>query len=84
MDQIVEFLKMNYQWVLIGFGLLEIIGSLLKWSWILEPSGKMKNSFIFSAIVNKWGENGLRGINIFLGILLIISAVILLIFDTRY
>lgn len=84
MEDIFEYLKAHYQWVLIGFGLLEIIGSILRWNWILEPSGKMKHSFIFSAIIDKWGENGLVAINILLGILIIICGVTLLIFDTRY
>lgn len=67
--------------MVIGFGILEIIGAILNWDWILESSGKMKNSFIFSIIVNKWGRNGLRVINIFLGILLIICGIAFLILD---
>lgn len=81
MENIFEFLKAHFEWVLIGFGVLEIVGSILRWAWILEPSGKMKNSFIFSAIMDKWGENGLRGINIFLGILIVICGVIFLLLD---
>lgn len=84
MEDIFEYLKTHYQFVLIGFGLLVIIGSILRWNWILEPSGKMKNSFICSIIIDKWGENGLRGLNIFFGTLLIICGFVFLIFDTRY
>lgn len=80
MENIFEFLKAHYQWVVIGFGLLEIIGSILDWDWVLEPSGKMKNSFIFSAIMDKWGRKGLKGISIFFGVMLIICGVVLLIF----
>ena len=32
-------LKANFKFVLIGFGLILIGGSILKWKWILEPSG---------------------------------------------
>lgn len=78
METIWEYAKAHYEWVLIGFGLLEIVGSILRWSWILEPSGKMKHSFLFSVIIKKWGENGLRAINIFWGILLILCAIVLL------
>lgn len=78
MENIFEFLKAHYEWLLMGLGVLEIIGSILKWSWLLEPSGKMKNFLILSAIINKWGENGLRGINIFFGIVLILCAVVVL------
>lgn len=81
MENIFEFLKAHFEWVLIGFGVLEIVGSILRWGWILEPSGKMKNSFICSAIMDKWGENGLRGINIFLGTLIVICGVIFLLLD---
>lgn len=83
MENIFEYLKAHYQFGLIGFGLILIVGSILKWSWILEPSGKMKNSFIYSAIIDKWGENGLRGIHIFLGIMLIICGIAFLILDVR-
>ncbi|MDY6037680.1 MAG: immunity 17 family protein [Eubacterium sp.] len=84
MENIFEYLKTHYQFVLIGFGLIVIIASILRWRWILEPSGKMKNSIIFSAIIDKWGENGLRVINISLGIILIVCGLVLLILDTRY
>ncbi|MDO4764032.1 MAG: immunity 17 family protein [Flavobacteriaceae bacterium] len=83
MESVFEYLKAHFEFVLIGFGLLVIIGSILRWSWILEPSGKMKNSFICSAIIDKWGENGLRAINIFLGTLLIICGVLFLILGNR-
>lgn len=79
MENIFEYLKAHYQFVLIGFGLILIVGSILKWKWILEPSGKMKNSFIFSIIIDKWGESGLRFIHIILGILLIVCGVLFLI-----
>jgi len=36
MENILENLKANFEFVLIGFG------SILKWKWILEPSGKWK------------------------------------------
>ena len=39
MENILENLKANFKFVLIGFGLILIGGSILKWKWILEPSG---------------------------------------------
>ena len=76
MVNIFEYLKANYQFALVAFGIVIIIGSILRWNWLLNPSGKMKNSLICSVIIEKWGENGLRGLNIFFGILLIICGVV--------
>ena len=76
MGNIFEYLKANYQLALVAFGIVIIIGSILRWNWLLNPSGKMKNSLICSVIIEKWGENGLRGLNIFFGILLIICGMV--------
>lgn len=84
MENIVEYLKVHYHFVLIGFGLLVIIDSILIWNWLFEPSGKRKNSFICSVSIDKWEENGLRAINIFLLILLIICKVVILLLYKRY
>ena len=76
MGNIFEYLKANYQLALVAFGIVIIIGSILRWNWLLNPSGKMKNSLICLMIIKKWGENGLRGLNIFFGILLIICGMV--------
>lgn len=54
MENVYEYLKSHFEFVLIGFGLFMIIGSILRWRWILYPAGKMKNVFIYSVIMDKW------------------------------
>ena len=43
MGNIFEYLKANYPFALVAFGIVIIIGSILRWNWLLNPSGKMKN-----------------------------------------
>ena len=56
MVNIFEYLKANYQFALVAFGIVIIIGSILRWNWLLNPSGKMKNSLICSVIIEKMGR----------------------------
>lgn len=74
-----EYLKNHFEWVFIAIGLLFLIGSILDWDWIvLNPSSKVKNSFIGSFIIENWGRNGLRFIHGFLGVISIAGALLFL------
>lgn len=80
---IFAYLQAHYQYVLIALGLGLIIGTYFDWDWLAVPSSKQKNSLIFGFIVNSWGRKGIRAINLLSGILLIICALIMLIYDNR-
>lgn len=76
MEILFEFLKIHYQFVLIGVGLIIFISALCNWKWIINPNigDKIRYAFIFAM----WGEKGYRVLIGLLGIVLIICGIILL------
>ena len=65
MVNIFEYLKANYQFALVAFGIVIIIGSILRWNWLLNPSGKMKKIKQCISNVNKIIEaHGVKNISI--------------------
>ena len=49
MDEVFEFLKAHYQYVLIAAGLLFLIGAIRDWKWVYQATGgdKARHAFIF-------------------------------------
>ena len=81
MDEVFEWLKAHYQYVLIAGGLLFLIGEIREWKWIYQDTvgDKARYAFIFEV----WGEKGYRVIIGICGLLLVICGVVFLIFDKR-
>ena len=54
MDEVFEWLKAYYQYVLIAGGLLFLIGAIRDWKWVYQATvgDKARYSFIFEV----WGE----------------------------
>ena len=58
MDEVFEWLKAHYQYVLIAAGLLFLIGAIRDWKWMYQATvgDKVRHAFIFEV----WGEKGYR------------------------
>ena len=81
MDEVFEWLKAYYQYVLIAGGLLFFIGAIRDWKWVYQATvgDKARYSFIFEV----WGEKGYRVFIGICGLLLVICGVVFLMFDKR-
>ena len=81
MDEVFEWLKVHYQYVLIAGGLLFLIGAIRDWKWVYQATvgEKVKHAFIFEV----WGEKGYRFFIGICGLLLVICGVVFLMLDTR-
>ena len=81
MDEVFEWLKVHYQYVLIAGGLLFLIGAIRDWKWVYQATvgDKVRYAFIFEV----WGEKGYRVFIGLCGLLLAICGVIFLMFDKR-
>ena len=54
MDEVLEWLKAHYQYVLIAGGLLFLIDSIRDWKWVYQATVKDKARYAF--IFEVWGE----------------------------
>ena len=81
MDEVFEWLKAHYQYVLIAAGLLFLIGAIRDWKWMYQATvgDKVRHAFIFEV----WGEKGYRFFIGICGLLLVICGVVFLMFDKR-
>ena len=75
MENIFEFLRSHFEYVLIAGGLLFLIGAILDWKWVCRATSadKARHAFIFEM----WGEKGYR---VFIGICGLILAICGLVF----
>ena len=81
MEEVFEWLKAYYQYVLIAGGLLFLIGAIRDWKWGYQATigDKARYAFIFEV----WGEKGYRVIIGICGLLLVICGVVFLMLDKR-
>ena len=81
MDEVFEWLKAHYQYVLIAAGLLFLIGAIRDWKWVYQATvgDKARYAFIFEV----WGEKGYRVFIGICGLLLTICGVVFLMLDKR-
>ena len=81
MDEVFEWLKAHYQYVLIAAGLLFLIGAIRDWKWMYQATvgDKVRHAFIFEV----WGEKGYRFFIGICGLLLVICGVVFLMLDKR-
>ena len=70
MENIFEFLRSHFEYVLIAGGLLFWIGAILGWKWVYSATAgdKARHAFIFEV----WGEKGYR---VFIGLCELILAI---------
>ena len=75
MENIFEFLRFHFEYVLIAGGLLFFIGAILDWKWISSATvgDKARHAFIFEV----WREKGYR---VFIGICGLVLAICVLVF----
>ena len=81
MDEVFEWLKAYYQYVLIAGGLLFLIGAIRDWKWVCQATVGDKAQYVF--IFEVWGEKGYRVFIGICGLLLVICGVVFLMFDKR-
>ena len=81
MDEVFEWLKAHYQYVLIAGGLLFLIGAIRDWKWVCQATVGDKAQYVF--IFEVWGEKGYRVFIGICGLLLVICGVVFLMFDKR-
>ena len=81
MNEVFEWLKVHYQYVLIAGGLLFLIGAIRDWKWVYQATvgDKVRYAFIFEV----WGEKGYRVFIGLCGLLLTICGVVFLMLDKR-
>ena len=77
MENIFEFLRRHFEYVLIAGGLLFLIGAILDWKWVSSSTVgyKSRHAFIFEM----WGEKGYRVFIVICGLGLIICGLVFLV-----
>ena len=77
MENIFEFLRSYFEYVLIAGGLLFLIGAILDWKWVSSATvgDKARHAFIFEA----WGEKRYRAFMGLCGLILAICGLVFLV-----
>ena len=77
MENIFEFLRSYFEYVLIAGGLLFFIGAILDWKWVSSATvgDKARHAFIFEV----WGERGYRVLIGICGLVLVICGLVYLV-----
>ena len=77
MENIFEFLRRHFEYVLIAGGLLILIGAILDWKWVSSATvgDKARHAFIFEV----WGERGYRVLIGICGLVLVICGLVYLV-----
>ena len=77
MENIFEFLRSHFEYVLIAGGLLTLIGAILDWKWVSSATvgDKARHAFIFEV----WGERGYRALIGICGLVLVICGLVYLV-----
>ena len=77
MENIFEFLRSYFEYVLIAGGLLFWIGAILGWKWVYSATvgDKARHAFIFEV----WGEKGYRVLIGICGLVLVICGLVYLV-----
>ena len=70
-EQITALLQENWEWITLVFGIILLIGAIMNWNWLCDPTGKPDSQ--------RYGRGTRRGIFFMLGIVLIITSILTLI-----
>ena len=66
-EQIIAFLLFYWEWVTLIMGIVSVVGSILNWNWMCDPTGKPDS--------HRYGRGSRRVIFFLLGIVLIVVSI---------
>ena len=66
-EQITAFLQAHWEWVTLIMGIVSVVGSILNWNWMCDPTGKPDS--------HRYGRGSRRVIFFLLGIVLIVVSI---------
>ena len=66
-EQITTFLQEHWEWVTLIMGIVSVVGSILNWNWMCDPTGKPYS--------HRYGRGSRRVIFFLLGIVLIVTSI---------
>lgn len=66
-EQITAFLQTHWEWVSLIMGIVSVVGSILNWNWMCDPTGKPGS--------HCYGQGSRRVIFFLLGIVLIVISI---------
>lgn len=66
-EQITAFLQEHWSWVTLIIGAVLLIGAIMNWNWLCDPTGKPDS--------HRYGRGSRRVIFFLLGIVLIVTSV---------
>ena len=66
-EQIPAFLQEHWNLVTLIFGAVLLIGAIMNWNWLCDPTGKPDS--------HRYGRGSRRGIVFLLGIVLIVTSI---------
>ncbi len=66
-EQIIAFLQAHWEWVTLIMGIVSVVGSILNWHWMCDPTGKPDS--------HRYGRGSRRVIFFLLGIVLIVVSI---------
>ena len=70
-EQITALLQENWEWITLVFGIILLLGAIMNWNWLCDPTGKPDSQ--------RYGRGTRRVIFFVLGIVLIITSILTLI-----
>ena len=66
-EQITAFLQEHWNWVTLVVGAVLLIGAIMNWNWLCDPTGKPDS--------HRYGRGSRRVIFFLLGIVLIVTSI---------
>lgn len=70
-EQITALLQENWEWITLVFGIILLLGAIMNWNWLCDPTGKPDSQ--------RYGRGTRRVIFFVLGIVLILTSILTLI-----
>ncbi len=70
-EQITALLQENWEWITLVFGIILLLGAIMNWHWLCDPTGKPDSQ--------RYGRGTRRVIFFVLGIVLILTSILTLI-----
>ena len=66
-EQITAFLQAHWGWVTLIMGIVSVVGSILNWNWMCDPTGKPDS--------HRYGRGSRRVIFFLMGVVLIVVGI---------
>lgn len=66
-EQITAFLQEHWEWVTLIMGIVSVVGSILNWNWMCDPTGKPYS--------HRYGRSSRRVIFFLLGLVLVVVSI---------